>query len=383
MKLHRPAPDADPLGDHSRGPFAAARRDLAAALIERDAEIDLVLTALLAREHVLLVGPPGCAKSLLLDAVMGWLGGKSFTCLLTRFTTPEELFGPISVAGLKEDKYRRITAGKLPEADGCFLDEVFKGSSAILNTLLRLLNERVFDPGDGIPVKCPLRLCVAAANEWPGQSETGAELNALFDRFLLRKAVRPIATAAGRKRLLWAADHTPRMTAPVTLTDLDRAHQEAMGLAWSSDAVEAFEAILKDLAKEGVQPGDRRQFKTVAACRAFAYLCGGDRVEPEHLEVAAHTLWDSPEEQPRKAAEVVARIANPTGMKVNQLLLECEQVVGGCDVRNLASAASAAAKLGEIDRQLAGLKPDGRVEKARTHVRDQVKRLKLASLEAV
>ena len=101
-----------------------------------------MLTALLAREHVLLVGPPGCAKSLLLEAVMRWLGGKTFTCLLTRFTTPEELFGPVSVAGLKEDRFRRITSGKLPEADGCFLDEVFKGSSAILNTLLRLLNER-------------------------------------------------------------------------------------------------------------------------------------------------------------------------------------------------------------------------------------------------
>jgi MoxR-like ATPase len=99
--------------------------------------------------------------------------------------------------------------------------------------------------------------------------------------------------------------------------------------------------------------------------------------------VAAHCLWDSPDEQPQKAAEVVARIANPTGMRVNQLLIECEQVLSGCDVRNLSSAATAAAKLGEIDRSLAALKSDIRVEKARAHVREQVKRLKLASLEAV
>src|SRR3954465_9663102 len=118
--------------------FATTRKELSAALIERDDEVDLVLTALVAREHVLLVGPPGCAKSLLLEAVMRWLGGRTFSCLLTKFTAPEELFGPISVAGLKEDRYRRVTAGKLPEADGCFLDEVFKGSSAILNTLLRV-----------------------------------------------------------------------------------------------------------------------------------------------------------------------------------------------------------------------------------------------------
>src|SRR5207302_5678730 len=118
------------------------------------------------------------------------------------------------------------------------------------------------------------------------------------------------------------------------------------------------------VARAGFRPGDRRQFEAVGACRAFAYLCGADRVDPEHLEVAAHCLWDAPEEQPQKAAEVVARIANPTGMRVNQLLLECEQVVAGCDARNLSSAATAAAKLGDIDRALAGLKADPRVARA-------------------
>src|SRR2546423_5476421 len=122
--------------------FAAARRELSAALIERDDEVDLVLTALAAQEHVLLVGPPGCAKSLLLDSLMRWMSGRRFSVLLNRFTTPEEVLGPISVTGLKADVYRRVTAGKLPEADLAFLDEVFKASSAILNVLLRLLNER-------------------------------------------------------------------------------------------------------------------------------------------------------------------------------------------------------------------------------------------------
>ena len=122
MKLLRP--DADAVRDK----FAAARRDLSAALIERDDEVDLVLTALVAGEHVLLVGPPGCAKSLLLDAVLRWPGGSTFSILLTKFTTPEEVFGPVSLAGLKEDKYVRVTAGKLPEADFAFVDEVFKGA---------------------------------------------------------------------------------------------------------------------------------------------------------------------------------------------------------------------------------------------------------------
>src|SRR4051812_23359071 len=363
--------------------FAACRRELSEALIERDSEIDLVLTALVAREHVLLVGPPGCAKSLLLEAVMRWLGGRTFSCLLTKFTAPEELFGPVSVAGLKEDRYRRVTAGRLPEADGCFLDEVFKGSSAVLNTLLRILNERTFDNG-GEPVPVPLRLCVAASNEWPQAQENGQELNALFDRFLLRKAVRPILSQAGRKRLLWHRDHAPKLSTSVTPAELDRAHSDALALPWSEEATEAFEQILRELAKEGVRPGDRRQYKAVAACQAFAYLAGASGVEPEHLEVCAHALWDDPEEQPETAAQVVARVANPTGMRVNQLLLECEQVLAGADVTNLAQAATATAKLSEIDKQLAALKGgDGRLERARAYVREQVKRIKLASIEAI
>src|SRR3954451_5224367 len=256
MKLLRP--EASPLQDK----LAITRRELSASLIERDDEIDLVLTALLAREHVLLVGPPGCAKSLLLDAVMRWLGGSTFTCLLTRFTTPEELFGPVSVAGLKEDRYRRIVAGKLPEADLAFLDEVFKASSAILNTLLKILNERTYEVGDGTSVRVPLKLCVAAGNEWPSP-EGGKDLAALFDRLARRKSVRPILTVAGRKKLLWERDHTPALTTSITPAEVDHAHAEALALPWTAEAREATEAILRELAREGVQPGDRRQFKAV------------------------------------------------------------------------------------------------------------------------
>jgi len=164
---------------------------------------------------------------------------------------------------------------------------------------------------------------------------------------------------------------------------VDHAHAEALALPWTAEAREATEAVLRELAREGVQPGDRRQFKAVGVAQAYAWLCGTDRVEPEHLEVYAHVLWDDPAEQPQKVAQVVARIANPTGMRVNQLLLECEQVLAAADVRNLAQAATATAKLQEIDKQLAGLKGDGRVERARGYVRDQVKRIKLASIDAI
>lgn len=107
MKLVRP--DADPVRDK----FAQARKELAAALIEWDEGFDFVLTALVANEHVLLVGPPGCGKSLLLDSVLAWTGGTKFSILLTKFTTVEEVMGPVSLTALKEDKYVRVAAARL------------------------------------------------------------------------------------------------------------------------------------------------------------------------------------------------------------------------------------------------------------------------------
>src|SRR4051812_50130205 len=111
MKLVRP--DADPV----RETFAQARKELSSALIEREEEVDLVLAALVANEHVLLVGPPGCGKSLLLDSVLSWTGGTKFSVLLTQFTTPAELLGPVSLSPLKTDRDLRGTGGRVPEAE--------------------------------------------------------------------------------------------------------------------------------------------------------------------------------------------------------------------------------------------------------------------------
>lgn len=360
--------------------FHMMREDLSAALIERETEIDLCLTALVAREHVLLVGPPGTAKSMLSDAIVRWLDGSRFQILLTKFTTPEEVFGPVSLAGLKTDHYRRITTGKLPSAEVAFVDEVFKASSAILNTLLTVLNERLFD-NDGQRVACPLQLCVAASNEWPGGNGEGKELGALFDRFLLRKTVQPIASARGLDRLLW--NPTP-VTLRTTLTpdELDVAQRDAQILPWSDAAKTAFHEIIREARAEGITPGDRRLRKSVGVAQAYAWTQGHAEVETDDLEALSHVLWDDPAEQPAKLAKIVGKIANPEGMKINSLLCEAEQIIGSTDLKDLAQTATACKKLGEVHQQLSHAK-GAKAKAAADHVAAEVKRMRLASVEAL
>jgi MoxR-like ATPase len=366
--------------------FTTTRREMATAMIERDDEIDAALTAMVSRQHLLLVGPPGTAKSMLLDTIMEWMNAPRFAILLTKFTGPEEVFGPIDVAAMKESRYRRVTTSRLPEACGCFVDEIWKASSAILNTLLKVLNERRFDNGDGEQA-VPLRICVAASNEWPQSNGSGKELGAVFDRFLFRKEVGTIKTEAGWDRLIDAratgVSLKPQLTTAITPMEIDQAHGEAMSLDFSDEALVAFKQIRRDLASsEGIRPLPRRVSLSVDACKASAYLAGATMVEPEHLEILQHTMWDEPESQPRKAAEIVCRIANPTAMAVNSLRLEVEEILTAVDLRQLSSAAMATGKLQGIAKKLADI-PGDKAKRALEHVRSEVKRIKLASIEAM
>lgn len=362
--------------------FAVARRELAAALIERDSEIDLVLTALVAGENPLLLGPPGVGKSYLIDSLMGWVSGATkFSWLLGKFSEPNEIFGPLDITQLKAGRQVRVTAGKLPEAHLAFLDEVFKANTAILNTLLPLMNERIYYEGSGAR-KIPLRLLLSASNEVP----QGEELSALWDRFLLRKFVRPVVTLAGKRRLRRRENLVPQFSSTISLAEIDEAQRQAKALPVSQDAWDAQEAILHQLTKpggEGIIPSDRRQSKSMDVCRAFAWLDGATEVQPTHLEILAHVLWDDANEHPEKVAKVVAKIANPIGMQVNSTALEAEEILAHVNIADIKDAATAASKLIDLGKRLTPHKADPRVAKLQQYLREQIEELRRGSFKGV
>ena len=250
-------------------------------LVERRQAVRLSLLAALAGEHTLLIGPPGTAKSELARRLhFAFRDAKYFERLLTRFSVPEELFGPLSIQALEQDRYERHTAGFLPEASIAFIDEVFKANSAILNALLTLLNEREFDNGAGRQ-RCPLISAIGATNEVP--EDEVAE--AFFDRFLLRLPIRPVS-AEGFGRLL-GADRERAWRAPSVEFTLDGADLAALGeaaarVSLSSEVTTVLAELRQHLAAEEVYVSDRRWVKVAWLMSVAAVVEGRSTV----------CLWD-------------------------------------------------------------------------------------------
>src|SRR5580658_4564217 len=172
---------ARPVIDNLPRRLARLAKNLEGRFLGKDEVIRLLLIATIAGEHAVLIGPPGTAKSALIRMYARLLQARYFEYLLTRFTEPNEIFGPVDIAAFREGRYQRRIEGMLPEAEIVFLDEVFKSNSAILNALLTLLNERRYTSG-GQVLKAPLLSVFGASNEVP----TDETLGAIFDRFLLR-----------------------------------------------------------------------------------------------------------------------------------------------------------------------------------------------------
>ena len=288
--------------DHDRRIRLQSRRfvyrleDVAAEFVGRDEVVRILGLAALSREHVLLLGPPGTAKTAVINAFQQMLtGAHQFSYLLTRFTEPAELYGPLDVQLFNDEStFRFNTDGMLPKAHLAFLDEVFSGSSAILNTLLTLINERVFYNGSE---KQPanLHLLLGSTNELP----TDPVLAAFSDRFLLRCKLGYVGADQLGRLLDKGWEHERRLARPAVAEDQDRSRfslpelEELQRELVSVDLTPVRDLLLRTLRAldvEGVRFSDRRAVKAQKLVAASALLGSRKVAVREDLGVLAY-MW--------------------------------------------------------------------------------------------
>ena len=257
-----------------------ALSDATRGLIEREALAQMVALAGVAEEHVLVIGPPGTAKSEAVRRIAGAVNGRYFEYLLGRFTEPSEIFGPIDLRRLKEGVVETVTEGMLPEAEFAFLDEIFRASTAILNTLLGILNERVFRRGHSV-IRCPLRVCVGASNALPEDES----LAAFADRFLVRIFVDPVPDPRLEELLeggwnLESGSQSERLVANVG--DVETVSAAARAADMSRVRPHLAHAI-RLLRGAGIALSDRRVVKVQRLVAAAAAMAGRTRATDADL----------------------------------------------------------------------------------------------------
>lgn len=264
-----------------------------ATFVGKDEIIDLLGISLIARENAFLLGPPGTAKSAIVRALSESIeNGKNFEYLLTRFTEPNEIFGPFDIRELKEGVLKTNTEGMLPEASMVFLDEIFNANSAILNSLLMALNEKIFRRGSEMR-KIPALMFVGASNLLPEDES----LNALLDRFLVRVQCDYVdpdkleaVLLAGRKLEVSNKEEPPKIT-PNQLIDLQN-QSKAVDL---SPIRKEFVNLVHNLRNTGIQVSDRRAVKIQNLIAASAVICGRKQAILSDLWVLKY-IWDTEEQ---------------------------------------------------------------------------------------
>ena len=325
-----------------RDRIIALIKALSNGVYERESTIRLCLLAALSGESVFLLGPPGIAKSFIAKRLIQAFDQASFfDYLMTKFSTPEEVFGPLSIQDLKENgSYIRLTEGYLPTSDVVFLDEIWKAGPAILNTLLTVINERTFKNGQKI-MPIPMRLLITASNELP---ETGSGLEALYDRMLVRIYIKPIQEKKNFKAMLLGeaniADVSPELA--IKKDEFELWQSEIKSVQLSDKLFEQiYQLKLKieqtsEQAEQGdLYVSDRRWKKSIRLLKACAYYNGRDEVSPLDLLILKDCLWNDLPSQ-YSINSIVEKFA--TTMAFNQeqaegLLTQAEIVLSNAKVQ--------------------------------------------------
>lgn len=295
---------------------------IGADLYEREEILPKCLLAALSGESTFLFGPPGTAKSLIARRVAKAFKDTSyFECLMSRFTTPEEVFGPVSLKMLKEDRYLRHTEGSLPKASFAFLDEIWKSGPGILNTLLTIVNERKFR-NDGKVGDVPLKGIIAASNETP---EPNQGLDALYDRFIVRMNVTPLKDKDNFMALLDGDPAKSEITVDANLAFGEEEWEQMLaGLSevhFSDESKNVLHAIRKKIeeynqsavngnekTKSTLYISDRRWQKIARILKMAAYLCDRKEVLPIDLTILSDCLWDKPSQHDDVQKMVIAAV---------------------------------------------------------------------------
>ncbi len=351
---------------------------LKARFVGRDEVVDLIALAIVAGEHLFLHGPPGTAKSALIRGFARAVHGSYFEYMLTRFTEPNEIFGPVDIAKLREGKFVTVTTGMLPEAEFAFLDELFNANSAILSSLLTILNERTFRRGLEMH-RLPLLSLFSASNHLPEEDA----LKALFDRFLLRCHVENLSNDALPQLLHagWAMEQQPLAESAISSADL-RALAKTIFRVDLTPALGAYREAVQKVRDLGIAFSDRRAVKVQKLLAASAVLCGRDAAQVSDLWVLRY-VWDR-EEQIESLASLVNGILEQHDKEPNRhALANVRKTVDGEELARqmerlekevgtgltLSQIAQLRERLASLADQIAWV----RDEKVRQHLSDKIR----------
>jgi len=287
------------------------RNILASKFVGRDMQIDAILVTLISRESCILVSPPGTAKTLMIETMASLINAKYFYYLLTPFTEPDELLGPIDIASLKSGKLKRITTNRLPDADIVFLDEIFKASSAIRNTLLDIiLYRRILNGIEYVPIK--LIALYTASNE----VSTDKEDLAFYDRLTVRSffgyveetLLNELIDAGIRIEIGRDDSIEPIMSKEDILKLNELVNNRFSSLTDRDDIKRLFIGALSYLQRKGIQISDRRKIKILKIATAYSVLYNDNDVLPEHLSMAFLTVAPQNADDIEKIKEMLLKL---------------------------------------------------------------------------